>query len=269
MSEMGNPAGESVRSVTRALQILAVFDEDHAVCSLIELLDRANLPKTTALRLIHTLLRNGFLFRRGDGRFCLGPVLIPLSRAVEVAWRLPVAADATMEVVRARTRETVNLYLLEGMSRVCVAQKQGSQHIRFVIPVGVRLPLWAGAAGKLLLAHGDRDFFESVIRASGKEEDFSAGLAVELAQIRRQGFAVSRDERERGASSVAAPILDRRGAVTAALAVSGPTSRFTDDRVADFVVVLTDAVHQMAAALIGAAEVSSPGHAFEGLGMGL
>jgi DNA-binding IclR family transcriptional regulator len=256
--------GEAVRSVTRALQILGAFDDEHAVCSLSELLDRAQLPKTTALRLIQTLQRNGFLFRRSDGGICLGPALIRLSRAVEVAWRLPLAADATMESVRAQTRETVNLYLLEGIWRVCVAQKQGTQHIRFVIPVGVRLPLWAGAAGKLLLAHGDRDFFESVMRASGKEEDFSAGLAVDLAQIRRQGYAVSRDERERGASSVAAPIVDRRGGVTAALALSGPTSRFTDDRVAEFAAVLTEAVQQMAVALTGSIDGAYPGLQVEG-----
>lgn len=256
--------GDAVRSVTRALQILAAFDDEHAICSLTELLDRAQLPKTTALRLIQTLQRSGFLFRRNDGRFCLGPVLIRLSRAVEVAWRLPLAADATMESVRARTRETVNLYLLEGMSRVCVAQKQGPQHIRFVIPVGVRLPLWAGASGKLLLAHGDRDLFESVIRASGKEEDFSAGLAVDLAQIRQRGYAVSRDERERGASSVAAPIVDRRGIVSAALAVSGPTSRFTEDRVAEFAAVLTEAVQQMAVALTGSADSVFQGQPVEG-----
>ena len=263
MSDLAAPR-EAVRSVTRALQILAAFDDEHAICSLTELLDRAQLPKTTALRLIQTLQRSGFLFRRSDGRFCLGPVLIRLSRAVEVAWRLPLAADATMESVRARTRETVNLYVLEGLSRVCVAQKQGPQHIRFVIPVGVRLPLWAGASGKLLLAHGDRDFFESVVRASGREEDFSAGLAVELDQIRRRGFAVSRDERERGASSVAAPIPDRRGAVTAALAVSGPTSRFTDDRVAEFAAVLTEAVQQMAVALTGSADSLFQGQPVEG-----
>ncbi|MDQ6636162.1 MAG: IclR family transcriptional regulator [Candidatus Dormibacteraeota bacterium] len=257
-------AGESVRSVSRALQILAAFDEEHAICSLTELLLRADLPKTTALRLIQTLARNGFLFRRGDGRFCLGPVLIRLSRAVSVAWRLPVAADATMEAVRAQTRETVNLYVLEGLTRVCVAQKQGPQHIRFVIPIGVRLPLWAGASGKLLLAHRDRDFFESVLSAAGREEDFSAGLAVELRQIRAQGYAVSRDERERGASSVAAPISDGRGGVTAALAVSGPTSRFSDDRVAEFAAVLKEAVQQMAAALTGSADGISPAPAVEG-----
>jgi len=257
VSEAG--AGESVRSVSRALQILGAFDDEHAICTLAELLERANLPKTTALRLIQTLVRGGFLFRRTDGGLCLGPVLIRLSRAVAVAWRLPLAVDATMEAVRARTRETVNLYVLEGMARVCVAQKQGPQHIRFVIPVGVRLPLWAGAAGKLLLAHQDRDFFESVLAAAGREEDFSAGLAVELAQIRGQGYSVSRDERERGASSVAAPIPNGRGGVTSTLAISGPTSRFTDDRVAEFGEVLKEAVKEIAAAFAGSVESFSPG----------
>lgn len=261
--------GDSVRSVTRALQILAAFDDEHAVCTLNEVLDRAGLPKTTALRLIQTLTRNGFLFRRSDGRLCLGPVLIRLSRAVALAWRLPVAADAAMEGVRLQTRETVNLYVLEGMARVCVAQKQGPQHIRFVIPVGVRLPLYAGAAGKLLLAHGSRELLEAVLHAAGREEDFGAGLAVELAQIRAQGFAVSRDEREPGAASVAAPIPDGRGGITAALAVSGPTPRFTDARVAEFADVLRKAVEQMAVALTGSTDGFSPGMAPDGSDPGL
>ena len=254
------PVAASVRSVTRALRILATFDDEHAVLSLPELLDRSGLPKTTAHRLIQTLLRNGFLFRRGDDRYCLGSALLRLSRAVEVAWRLPLAADAAMESLCARSQETVNLYLLEGLTRVCVAQKQGPQNVRYVIPVGVRLPLYAGASGKLLLAHQPPAVFEAVLAAAGRSDEFGETLAADLEKIRRRGYATSWDERERGASSVAAGIEDRKGRVIAALAVSGPTSRFTPDRVEAFAGLLEEASAAMTDALAG-----SP----DGLGSGL
>jgi DNA-binding IclR family transcriptional regulator len=254
------PVAASVRSVTRALRILATFDDEHAVLSLPELLDRSGLPKTTAHRLIQTLLRNGFLFRRADDRYCLGSALLRLSRAVDVAWRLPSAADAAMESLRARSQETVNLYVLEGLARVCVAQKEGSQNVRYVIPVGVRLPLYAGASGKLLLAHQPPAVFQAVMVAAGRNDEFGTALAADLEKIRRRGYATSWDERERGASSVAAGIEDRNGRVIAALAVSGPTSRFTTDRVEEIAGMVGEASAAMADALAGSRD---------GLGSGL
>jgi hypothetical protein len=57
--------------------------------------------------------------------------------------------------------------------------------------------------------------------------------------------------------------------VTAALAVSGPTSRFSDDRVAEFAAVLKEAVQQMAVALTGSADGLSPGLSVDGADPGL
>jgi DNA-binding IclR family transcriptional regulator len=245
------PVAASVRSVTRALRILATFDDEHAILTLPELLDRSGLPKTTAHRLVQTLLRNGFLFRRGDDRYCLGSAVLRLSRAVEVAWRLPLAADAAMESLRGRSLETVNLYVLEGITRVCVAQKEGSQNVRYVIPVGVRLPLYAGASGKLLLAHQPPNVFDAVRAAAGLGDERAAALAAELREIRRVGHAASWDERERGASSVAVAIEDRHGRAVAALAVSGPTSRFTPERVDELAALLKESAATMADAFAG------------------
>ena len=246
-----------VRSVGRALSLLALFDEDHPVYSLRELIERTELPKTTVLRLIQTLEQSGYLYERPDGRFCPGPTLIRVSRAVDIVWRLPLTADATMESLRERTRETVNLYIVEGLSRVCVVQKQGPQHVRYVVPIGVPLPLWAGASGKVLLAERPRDFVETVLRAAGKGEDFEAGLAVELEQVRARGYAVSHGERELGASSVSAPIRDPHRGTVGAIAISGPTSRFTPDRVAEFAALFTEALEQMALSFAVSGE-SSP-----------
>jgi len=204
----------------------------------------AELPKTTVLRLIQTLERSGYLYGRPDGRICLGPRLIRLSRAVDLVWRLPVAVDATMEQLCERSRETVNLYVLEGQWRVCAAQKQGSHSIRYVVPVGVRLPLWGGASAKILLADAPTELMDLALIQGGKEASYRAWLMHELQRVRQAGVAISHGERERGSSSVAAPI--RAGDRTmAALAISGPTMRFTDVRVHEFAELLRNATRDM------------------------
>jgi DNA-binding IclR family transcriptional regulator len=235
---------DGVRSVQRALYLLTLFDEDHPSRTMRELVEMAELPKTTVLRLIQTLEQSGYLYDRPDGRICLGPKLIRLSRAVDLVWRLPVAVDATMERLRERSRETVNLYVREGQFRVCAAQKQGPQTIRYVVPVGMQLPLWGGAAAKVLLANAAPELIDHVLKDGGKDATYREWLLHELKRVREAGFAASHGERERGSSSVAAPI--RAGELTvAALAISGPTMRFTDTRVHEFAELLRNATQDM------------------------
>lgn len=237
-----NPDG--VRSVHRALSLLTLFDEDHPARMVRELVEISDLPKTTVLRLVQTLERSGYLYSRPDGRVSLGPRLIRLSRAVDLVWRLPVAVDAMMEQLCERSRETVNLYVLEGPWRVCAAQKQGQQSIRYVVPVGMRLPLWGGASAKVLLAGAPTELMDQALAQAGKEAGYRAWLMHELQLVRQAGVATSHGERERGSSSVAAPI--RAGDRTvAALAISGPTMRFTDVRVHEFAELLKNATRDM------------------------
>ena len=103
---------------------------------------------------------------------------------------------------------------------VCVAQQEGSRAIRHVGRVGDELPLGCGAAGQVL-----------------------AGA---------EGTAVSHGEPEPGASSVAAPVLDADGRLLAALAVTGPTTRFTADAVARLGAGVTDASRRISRIGFGA-----------------
>lgn len=235
---------DGVRSVHRALSLLTLFNEEHPARTARELVDLAELPKTTVLRLIQTLERSGYLYSRPDGSICLGPKLIRISRAVDLVWKLPIAVDATMERLCERSRETVNLYVREGRWRVCAAQKQGSQTIRYVVPVGMQLPLWGGASAKVLLADAAMELIDEVLSDSGKEAGYRAWLLHELRRVREAGFATSHGERERGSSSVAAPIR-AGGRTVAAIAISGPTMRFTDVRVREFAELLRNATQDM------------------------
>jgi DNA-binding IclR family transcriptional regulator len=252
----------SVRSVSRALSLLTLFDEDHPIRTVRELVGSAELPKTTLLRLLQTLENFGYLYMRPEGRYCLGPTLIRLSRAVDEVWRLPVAADATMEALREQTRETINLYVLEGKSRVCVAQKQGLESIRYVIPIGVPMPLWGGASAKVLLATRTGEFVDEILLGGQKDVRYRDWFLEELERTRIDCVAVSHGERDQAASAVAAPI--QAGEKTfAALAISGPTSRFTPDRVSEISELVKRAAQQIQDSFAGQMDGEAHGSAWQ------
>jgi DNA-binding IclR family transcriptional regulator len=114
-----------------------------------------------------------------------------------------------------------------------------------VVGVGDELPLWAGASSKVLLRDAPDSLLARIARRSPYGEGHVATLREWVAQAALDGYAVSHGEREEGLSAVAAPVTGRSGGVVAALALSGPTLRFTAERVAGFAADLVQAGARM------------------------
>lgn len=241
-----------MRSLQRALAILFTFDGASGARTLAELAAQTGLPKTTVVRLARTLSEAGFLAQDAAGRYLLGPAALRIGHAAQRQWRLPEVAREVMRRLSQLSGETVNLYVVHGIHRVCVAQEEGVHTVRQVVPVGHALPLWAGASGRVLLAHQPAGVLERVLREAGERVDV-LDLQRRLQATRADGYAVSHGEREPGASSVAAPVVGPDGEVAAALAISGPTSRYTPERVERLVALVLEGARQISEALSGSA----------------
>jgi DNA-binding IclR family transcriptional regulator len=185
-------------------------------CGLAELCERTELPRATAYRLAAALEVHRLLARDDEGRWRLGPAVTEL--AAHVNDPLLAASAAVLPQLRETTGESVQLYRREGTLRVCVAALEPAAGLRDTVPVGARLPLTAGSAAKVLLAHSDAATQKAVMPTAKFTERV-------LADVRRRGWAQSVAEREPGVASVSAPVRDGRGTVIAAISVSGPIDR--------------------------------------------
>ncbi|OBE98680.1 IclR family transcriptional regulator [Mycobacterium sp. 852002-10029_SCH5224772] len=185
-------------------------------CGLAELCERTALPRATAYRLAAALEVHRLLARDDEGRWRLGPAVTEL--AAHVNDPLLAAGSAVLPLLRETTGESVQLYRREGTDRVCVAALEPAAGLRDTVPVGARLPMTAGSGAKVLLAHSDAATQKAVL-ATAKFTERT------LAEVRRRGWAQSVAEREPGVASVSAPVRDSRGAVVAAISVSGPIDR--------------------------------------------
>ena len=220
--------------------------------SLKDLSESLGLPRTTTLRLATTFERAGFLKRDPlTDRYTLGPVMLQLGAAASRQYPLHRIVRPEMVWLRNFSQETVNLYIPQDIYRVCIAQEESPQSVRQVIELGRSLPIWLGASGLILLASMNPDKRTDILDrlvAMGNITDYVA-LTSTLRKVSDQGWALTHGQRELGASSLAVPIYSGTELV-AALAISGPTARFTEDRVELFRMPLLERSQDISSQLV-------------------
>ncbi|SDZ44917.1 transcriptional regulator, IclR family [Asanoa ishikariensis] len=233
-----------VRSVQRAMEILSLLTETQPSVTIREIVDRTGLAKTTVIRLVQTLEQNGLLWATSRG-YTAGPGLWRWAHLAQRSWEVPPETRQLMRDLAAAHRETVNLYMTRDVNRVCVAQEESPQALRHVVRVGDELPMWAGASSKVLLHDAGPAMLVRIATNSPWGDGHADTLREWAREATANGYATSAGEREPGLSAVAVPVTGRSVSVVAALCLSGPTLRFTPERVAEFIPALQEAAARM------------------------
>ncbi|GAB2869353.1 IclR family transcriptional regulator [Nocardioides pacificus] len=253
VTETSVAADPAIRSVARAADVLRLFDQNHPTRTLRDIVEATGLPKTTVVRLLATLSGLDLVADlRGEATYGLGAGFLRWVGLAGALWQVGEEATGHMRTLVDSCGETVNVYVRQDLGRVAIAQVEGTATVRSVVEVGVPYDLAAGAAAKVLLTGAPDHVVTAVAHQAGSEVD---ALRAELRGIEGAGFAVTHGERELGASAVAAPIVTAEGRVLAALSVSGPTSRFTPDRVGTYVDLVTAGAARISSAGLGPVEV--------------
>lgn len=235
------PGDQTVRSVTRALDIMALFtDGANQSRGIGEIVEETGLAKTTVIRLLSTLESYGLLAATARG-YVPGPGLWRWGFTIHQAWELPEAARGVMRELVEEHQETVNLYIRRGHMRICVAQEESPLPLRHVVRLGDQLPLSQGASSKALLSATDDGLIRELFVGEDVDDSAREEFIAEVRRCAADGYAQSHGERETGLSAVAVPVAPTPGTVTAALSFSGPTARFPQERVAPLVTRLTEA----------------------------
>ncbi len=229
---------ETVRSVERAIEILSCFSIEKPRLTVAEISNITGLNKSTAFRLLASLESKGMVEKiTNTHQYKLGIKILELGNVVQSSIELRSIAFPVMKRLSEAVKETVNINIIQGNHRVCIEKIDGTQLLRKVSEVGKLLPLHKGASGKLLLAFCPQDKIISVLKENKDTltEDELNKLKIELFDIRDQGFATSDNERLDGTSSISAAVRDYTGNVVGGLTISGPSVRFSQEKINFFI----------------------------------
>ena len=239
----------SVRAVERALDILLAFKPGDEALTVTELMKRVDLSRPTLYRLLGTLEKKQFIVANGEPqRFSLGRAVAQLTHVWLTSLDVRAIAEPMLRTMQEMTDETVALYVPEGIFRVCVAELESRQALRFTRGVGYRERLIRGASGRVILAHLAQTADQLARYADGVKVELAEYMD-DLAHVRRRGFAVSKNELIDGAVAVAAPFFDSRSIVAGSLCVFGPGVRIDAGRTSEIGKLLLVEAARISAAL--------------------
>lgn len=213
--------------IERVSMILDVFSPEEPVLTGGEIARRAGLSRATVARILSELAKHDFVDRVQSG-YQIGIRCFELGQMAQQPKDLRRLALATMFDLRQATGLTVQLGVLEGNDVIYIEILRG-QYRDLTIPsrVGGRVPCYATAGGKALLAHSPDQVLEDLL--NGQLEKIGPNtitdpqeLRAELKLARREGIAYEREESHAGLACAASPILRGDGTAVAAISITAP-----------------------------------------------
>jgi len=223
----------TVAAVDEAITLLLLVAAQPGL-GVTEIAKRTGNTKGRAFRLLTTLEQRGLVSRQGaSAAYYLDYQALHLGAAAHGQIDLVRLAEEPLARLGALCNETVAVRVRDGLETVCVARWESTQPLR--VQNALRRPLYAGASSKVLLAFAPQEVLDAVLasdrlRITATTPVERDALLGELEKVRQQDWAISVAERTAETTGIGVPIRNAGGAVIAALTISAPSSRMTDER---------------------------------------
>ncbi|WP_455357284.1 IclR family transcriptional regulator [Streptomyces sp. SYSU K217416] len=246
-------AAGGVQSVDRAVSVLEILAQ-RGEAGVSEVAAEIDVHKSTAFRLLGALEARGLVEQAGErGKYRLGFGIVRLAGAVTGRLDITQQSRPVCERLAEEIGETVNVAVLESHHAINLFQVRGPGAVTAHNWVGQLTPLHATSSGKILLAQLSTKRRAALLAEAGLEKltpqtiTTKARLGKSLDEALELGYALTLEEFEIGLHAIAAPIRSMDGDVVAAVSASGPSYRFTEER-----------MHEIAPGLLaGAQEISN------------
>ena len=232
-----------VQSIERAFAVLSALAD--GPIGVTEVAERTDLAKSTAARMLASLAREGAVEQvPGETRYRLGGRMVSLAAGVVPTRNLVTLARPTLVELASAVGEAAGLSVADGFAVHYIDQVDTTHQVQIRDWTGTRVPMHAVSSGQVFLANMSVAAIERYLampRVAFTDRTLtdSAALRDRLRRVQLEGHAWVREEFAEGLNSVAAPIADALGDVSAAVHVHGPSYRFpaprTGERVADAV----------------------------------
>jgi DNA-binding IclR family transcriptional regulator len=227
--------------------VLSCFKENKPSLGLSELSRSAGLPKTTTLRIASSLCELRLLYLDSvTKQYRLGYRILELAQIIRGSNEWVKVARSIMEKLRDQIEESVALVVASERSGICIERVESLHALRFASPIGEKVPLYAGAARKVLLAYLTHDEIIEIV-ADQKIRKITENtviktddLLIELEKIREEQVAISFGEHSPGVSAIAVPIFAGGNQPIASLVIAGPSVRLTREKMMGYLPLLRE-----------------------------
>lgn len=221
-----------VGAIGKGLAVIEAFDASSQRMTLSEVARKTGLTRPTARRYLLSLTRLGYA--ETDGKhFWLTHRVLRLGYAFLSSAPLPKIVQPVLDQIAETTREAASLSTIDGAEIVFLASSVAPRMMAATINVGLRLPAYCTAAGRVLLAGLPDSVVENQLKAAAPKKRTSKTktglreLLHEIRKVRKCGYALNDEEQEIGVRSIAVPIAVPQMKMSLAMSVSVHAGRMS------------------------------------------
>lgn len=252
-----------VELVGKVIDLLEVLRDEPSGLTLRDLSARAGMVKSSAHRILRSLLVHGYVEQEANGgKYGLGIQCLTLARGFSKGMDLlRIARPYLREMVEA-FGETTYLAVRRRDHCLFVDVQETHRDLRLVGPLGAEVHYHATAAGKVIAAFLRPEERSAIldrlapVRVTDRTLTDREEVEREWERVRQRGYAINDEETIIGAVFVAAPIFDSRDEVCASISIGMPKARYSPEAAERLPAVLKDACRRLSATLHGAEYVS-------------
>ena len=241
--------GAKVKSLHKALGLLDYFTIDKTELGVTELAQKSGMLKSSVSNILSTFEQSGIVERNpATGKYHLGLKIMALSNLIYLNNDLRRVSRPVLERIADICQETVYLAKMYDMTQIIYLDSifprgnSGGKNL-----IGLRVPAYCTGLGKTLLAYQPPEYVDAVARAGMPRYTENTicdpgALRRELERIRRRGYGIDNIEHEKNLRCVSLPLHNSEGAVVAAISLSGPPMRFTDEKIEEYAYTIRDQI---------------------------
>jgi IclR family transcriptional regulator, KDG regulon repressor len=237
-------AGNTSLTVEKALIIIdyiAEFASNSNGIGINELARKVGMNQTTVHRILATLVKYKYLRQDiNTQKYNLGFKLVHLGNRVTENFELTKTARPYLEKLSEKTKESINLMVINEYEGIYIDTIQGKHQVRLVSHVGTKEPLHGSGVGKAIMAFLNEEKVREIINKKGLKKMTENTITTEeelfreLAATRERGYSIDRGESQDGIVCVGTPIFDNNNYPVAALSVAAPEFRMDEEKIKNY-----------------------------------
>lgn len=227
-------SGETV--LERCVRVLESFDATHFALTVSEISRRANLPMSTAHRMVAELVDVGLLDPSEDKKFVMGHRAWEMFARSNPVEELRFRARPVLEGIHSAVQQFTSLAVpqFDDDEVLFIERYTGFGNAKIRATQGGRMDLFDNSNGIVFLAHAPFEVLERVFSkplvSKTDGETYDIDIVQEQVEFaRRMGYARITNGMVRENVAYAVPLMGANGQVVAALSVVGRADECDDD----------------------------------------
>lgn len=222
---------QSYSSLRNTLRLLNLFSVDEPELKLQDMATRLEIGQSTAYRLVHTLMEEGFVIRDPSAKsYRLAASVLAMGNTIITKVDLCHLSIDILEKLAENTGETAHIAIFKDNQVLYLLKIDSSNPVHLLSHAGKKNPIYCTSTGQILLAYQEDSVINKVIEKgliAYTEKTITDPMKLKnvLQTIRTKGYAVSQEELHKGVGSIAAPVKNKRGEIIASVSIAGPSVR--------------------------------------------